>query len=88
MIKDVKAVYEQIRKANQRVRNAREFGKDWHVTLHYSYFFFWIHKHIEFESDPDKVNAFGYFCELCNQDIKNNFKTLEAFEQFEKLISK
>ena len=83
MITDLRKVYEQVREANLRQRNGkRPFKKDYHVVLHYSYYFFLVHQLIKPKDDDlDRTKAFSLFCELCSLDLKRDLKSYEQFEK-------
>lgn len=87
MITNLREVYNQVKAANVRHRNGkRPFKKTWQVILHYSYFFFLIHRLIEIKDDDvDRNKSFELFCDLCSLDMKHDFS---SYEQFEKTLSK
>lgn len=87
MIRDLRAVYTQVKESNLRFRNGkRPFLKKWHVIMHYTYFFFLIHKLIEVKGDDvDRTKSMELFLYLCRLDLQHNFS---SYEHFEKVLSK
>ena len=81
MVYDLVKVYNHVKKANLRWKNKREFEKEWHVILHYSYFFFHIYKEISFVDDADSTKAFNLFLEMCRMDMKADYKTYAVFQK-------